>query len=60
MWERRLDQPLEAGAVSLDPLGHRGEQGELDRRRIHPRVPELLQRRLGGLTREAPSEPRFT
>ena len=60
MWERRLDQPLEAGAVPLDPLGHRGEQGELDRRGIHTRVPELIQRRLGGLTREAPSEPRFT
>ena len=60
MWKRRLDQPLETGAAPFDPLGHRGDQGKLDRRGIHPWVLELLQRRLGGLTREAPSEPRFT
>ena len=60
MWERRLDQPLETGAVPFDPLSHSGQQGEFDRRGIHPRVPELFQRRLGGFTRDAPSEPRLT
>ena len=60
MWKRRLDQPLETGFVPFDPLSHSGEQGELDRCGIHPRVPKLLQRLLGSLTREAPSEPRLS